>query len=170
MNKKLLETLNHQITAEMYSAYLYLAMSADMANKGYQGLAAWFSAQAQEEMVHAMKFYHFIQERGEAVVLGAIDAPPTTWKDPKAAFEGALEHEKYVTSLINNLYKMAQKAGDYATEIMLHWFISEQVEEEATANEILDKIRLLNNAPNGMYLLDRELGVRAPLFTMPAGD
>ena len=170
MNKKLVEAINDQINAEMFSAYLYQAMAADMEFKGYQGVANWFTVQAQEEMVHAMKFYRFLMERGEKVVLKALDTPPSTWKDLKTVFSASLEHEKYITKRIHDLFKLAQKSGDYATEIMLHWFITEQVEEEANANEILGKLELLGNAPNGAYLLDRELGARVPLFTMPAGE
>ncbi len=165
---KLYEALNDQINAEMFSAYLYQAMAADMESKGFTGISHWFTAQAQEEMVHAMKFYGYILERGEKVTLKAIEAPQTTWKDAKAAFEAALEHEKYITSRINNLVKLARKADDYATEIMLHWFVTEQVEEEAHANEILAKIHLMGKTPDAMYLLDRELAARPMLFTMPA--
>ncbi|MBU1244704.1 ferritin [Myxococcota bacterium] len=164
---KLFEAINDQINAEMFSAYLYQSMAADMEHKGFAGIAHWFLAQAQEEMVHAMKFYGYIIERGEKVTLKALEAPQTTWKDPKAVFEAALTHEKYITSRINNLYKLAQKAGDPATEIMLHWFIKEQVEEEANANEILAKIQLMGKTPDAMYLLDRELAARPMLFTMP---
>lgn len=164
---KLFEAINDQINAEMFSAYLYQAMAADMEDKGYTGVANWFTAQAQEEMVHAMKFYRYIIERGEKVTLKAIEAPQASWKDPQAAFAAALEHEKYITSRINNLVKLARKADDFATEFMLHWFVTEQVEEEAHANEILAKIKLMANAPNAMYILDRELGARPTLFTMP---
>ena len=164
---KLFDAINDQITAEMFSAYLYQAMAADMEHKGFAGIAHWFTAQAQEEMVHAMKFYGYIIERGEKVILKALETPQDTWKDPKAVFDAALAHEKYITSRINNLYKLAQKAGDPATEIMLHWFIKEQVEEEANANEILAKIQLMGKTPDAMYLLDRELSTRPILFTMP---
>jgi ferritin len=164
---KLFEAINDQINAEMFSAYLYQSMAADMEHKGFAGIAHWFTAQAQEEMVHSMKFYRYILERGEQVTLKALEAPQTSWKDPKAAFEAALEHEKYITARINNLVKLARKADDYATEFMLHWFVNEQVEEEAHANEILAKLQLMGSTPNALYMLDRELSTRPILFTMP---
>lgn len=157
---KVFEAIVEQIHEEMASSYLYMAMSADMESKGFSGIARWFAAQAMEEMGHAMKFYRYLVERGHKVTFGALEAPPASWKDPKAAFDATLAHEKHITGRIHALYRLAQKANDPATEVLLHGFIREQVEEEASVNDILMKIEMLGKAPNALFLLDRELGAR----------
>jgi ferritin len=122
--------------------------------------------QAQEEMVHAMKFYDFINERGGRVILEPIEAPPTDWDSPLATFEAVYEHEQKVTGLINELVELALEKHDHATNIFLQWFVSEQVEEEDSANDVVEKIKLVGDAKGGLFMLDRELGQR--VFTPPA--
>lgn len=157
---KVFEAIVEQIREEIASSYLYMAMSADMESKGFTGTARWFAAQAMEEMGHAMKFYRYLVERGHKVTFATIEAPPSTWEDIKAVFDATLAHEKHITERIHKLYRLAQQSNDPATEVMLHWFIKEQVEEEAAVNDILAKIEMLGKAPNAMFLLDRELGSR----------
>ena len=160
------KALNDQINAEMYSAYLYLSMSAYFQSKSLTGFANWMKVQAQEEMVHAMKMYDFVNERGGRVILAAIAAPPLEWDSPLNAFEGVYEHEQKVTGLINNLVELALEEHDHATNIFLQWFVSEQVEEEDSANEVVQKIKLMGDAQGGLFMLDRELGQR--VFSPPA--
>lgn len=157
---KVFEAIVEQIREEIASSYLYMAMSADMESKGFTGTARWFAAQAMEEMGHAMKFYRYLVERGHKVTFATIEAPPSTWEDLKAAFDATLAHEKHITERTHKLYRLAQQANDPATEVMLHWFIKEQVEEEAAVNDILAKIEMLGKTPHAMFLLDRELGSR----------
>jgi ferritin len=159
-SEKMERALNDQSNAEMYSAYLYLAMSAYFESVSLKGFANWMMVQAQEEMTHAMKFYNFVNERGGRVVLKAIEAPPKEWAHPQEVFEAVLEHEKKVTGLINSLVDLAIEERDHASNIFLQWFVSEQVEEEDSANEVLQKIKLIGDARGNMFLLDRELGAR----------
>ncbi|MBW1701958.1 MAG: ferritin [Deltaproteobacteria bacterium] len=166
LNEKMERALNGQINAEMYSAYLYLSMSAYFESISLRGFASWMKVQAQEEMVHAMKFYAFINERGGRVILKSIEAPATEWASPLAAFEGVSQHEQKVTALINDLVELASKEHDYASGIFLQWFVTEQVEEEDSANEVVQKIKLMGDAKGGLFMLDRELGQR--VFTPPA--
>lgn len=160
LSEKMLNELNEQINAELYSAYLYLSMSAWFEDENLPGFAAWMRMQAQEESAHAMRFFAYITERGGRVKLGAIDAPPAEWKSPEAAFENVLEHERKVTSLIHKLVELARGENDYATDAMLQWFVNEQVEEEATAEDILQKLRRLKDSPQGLFMLDATLGER----------
>ena len=166
LNNDMEKALNAQVNAEMYSAYLYLSMSAFFQSKSLSGFAGWMRVQAQEEMVHAMKFYDFINERGGRVILEPIEAPPTDWDSPLATFEAVYAHEQKVTGLINELVELALEKHDHATNIFLHWFVSEQVEEEDSANEVVEKIKLVGDAKGGLFMLDRELGQR--VFTPPA--
>jgi len=166
LNKEMERALNAQVNAEMYSAYLYLSMSAYFQSKSLGGFSNWMRVQAQEEMVHAMKIYDFINERGGRVILAPIGAPPTEWDSPLATFEAVYEHEQKVTGLINELVELALEKHDHATNIFLQWFVSEQVEEEDSANDVVEKIKLMGDARGGMFMLDRELGQR--VFTPPA--
>lgn len=159
-NKVLEKALNEQLNAEMYSAYLYLSMSAYFSDIGLDGFANWMRVQAKEEQFHAMKFYDYINERGGRVLLSAIKAPKTEWDSPLACIEAVLEHEKHVTYLINNLVDLAIQEKDHATNIFLQWFVTEQVEEEDNVNAVLNKLRLLEGAGNGMFILDKELSTR----------
>ena len=159
----MLKALNDQFAAEMYSSYLYLSMASDFASKGLGGFANWMRVQSQEENVHAMMFFDFILERGGKVIPDALEKPPSAWDSPSAAFAAALSHEKYITGRINDLADLAIQSKDHATNAFLQWFITEQVEEESSARDVLDK---LNIAQGGMlYSLDKELGLR--VFTPP---
>ena len=166
LNNDMGKVLNAQVNAEMYSAYLYLSMSAYFQSKSLGGFASWMRVQAQEEMVHAMKLYDFINERGGRVILELIEAPPTEWDSPLATMEAVYEHEQKVTGLINDLVELALEKHDHATNIFLQWFVSEQVEEEDSANDVVEKIKLMGDARGGLFMLDRELGQR--VFTPPA--
>ncbi|OPX37237.1 MAG: ferritin [Desulfobacteraceae bacterium 4484_190.2] len=166
LNNNMEKALNTQVNAEMYSAYLYLSMSAYFQAKSLGGFASWMRVQAQEEMVHAMKLYDFINERGGRVILELIEAPPTEWESPLATMEAVYEHEQKVTGLINELVELALEKHDHATNIFLQWFVSEQVEEEDSANDVVEKIKLMGDARGGLFMLDRELGQR--VFTPPA--
>jgi len=166
ISKKMEKALNEQVNAEMYSSYLYLSMESFFKSLNLNGFANWMRVQTQEEMVHAMKIYDFINERGGRVTLKAIDGPPTKWDSPLAVFEAAFEHEQKVTGLINDLVDLAIREKDHATNSFLHWFVTEQVEEEASADKIVRQLKMMENAPGGMFMLDRELGQR--VFTPPA--
>jgi len=166
LSEKMEKALNDQIQAEMYSAYLYLSMEAYFQSVNLNGFAAWMRAQTQEEMVHAMKFYDFICERGGKVILQAIDAPPSEWDSPLAAFEGAYEHEQMVTARINDLVDVAIAERDHATNNFLQWFVAEQVEEEDSTNAVVHQVKLVGEAQGGLFMLDRELGQR--IFTPPS--
>ena len=166
LKKKMLKGMNDQINAEMFSSYLYLSMEAYFQSISLRGFAVWMRAQAQEEMVHAMKFYDFVNERGGKVTLEAIAKPESTWSSPLAAFEAALAHEQHVTSLINDLVDLAISEKDHASNIFLQWFVSEQVEEESSAGEVVDRLKLIKDNTSGLFMMDAELGRR--VFTMPA--
>lgn len=161
ISKKMQNSLNAQINAEMYSAYLYLAMSADLNSKNLPGFASWMKIQAQEEMGHAMKIYGFIEECLGRVVLKAIDEPQKDWASPLAIFEQAFKHEQKVTGLINKLVDQAIEENDHATRGFLQWFVDEQVEEEATADAIVQKLKMIKDMPGGLFMLDKELAQRA---------
>ena len=167
LSKKMEKALNAQINAEMYSSYLYLSMSADLDGKALAGFSNWMKIQAQEELYHAMKLYDFVLERGGSVTLDTIEAPQTEWKSPLAIFQAAYKHELLVTSLINKLMDLAIKEKDHATNNFLQWYVKEQVEEEASADEIVQKIKLIGSQGNGIFMLDKEMAARPPLFTFP---
>jgi len=159
------KAINSQINAEFYSSYLYLAMSAHFESMSLAGMANWMRMQAQEEMFHGMKMYDFVHERGGKVVLSAISKPPANWKTPLAVFSEVLKHEQKVTALINELVNAALDERDHATNIFLQWFVTEQVEEEASASAIVDKLKMIGKDANGLFVLDQELGQR--VFTPP---
>jgi ferritin len=160
--------LNKQINAEIYSAYLYLSMAAWAHDKNLNGVANWMQVQAQEEMFHAMKIYGYVNDRGGRVNLTAIDGPPTDWESPLHLFEQVYKHEVHVTSLIHNLVDVAQKEKDRSTESMLQWFVDEQVEEESTADDIVQQIKLAGEQGAGLFMVDRELATR--VYTPPAAE
>lgn len=162
------QALNKQINGELYSAYLYLAMSTHLQSLNYIGGASWFRVQAQEEMSHVMKLYDYVMERGGKAELTAIEAPPAEWESPLAAFEAAYQHELHVSGLINKLVDLAIKESDHATNNMLQWFVAEQVEEEASANEIVQKLKLAGNDGGGLLIIDQELAGRT--LTLPAAE
>lgn len=160
INKKIESIMNDQIKHELYSAYMYLAMAAQFEAQNHPGFAHWMKKQAEEEMEHAMKFFEFINERGGKVTLQAIDQPPAEYGTPQEAFAAALAHEEKVTSLINAIYKAALEENDYASQTFLHWFINEQVEEEAAATEIVEALKLIGDKGHAVYQLDRQLAQR----------
>ncbi len=170
LSKKLEEALNDQVQAEWYSGYLYLAMSSYFESQNLSGMAAWMNAQFKEELIHAMKFYYYIIERGGRALLKEIKAPPVEWDSPQAAFEAALKHEQYITSRIYKLVELAQEEKDFATLSFLQWYVDEQVEEEASAEENLKKLELLAQAPGGVYMVDKELGARPAPFVLPTAE
>ncbi len=155
------DAMNEQIKNELYSAYLYLSMAAYCESINLPGFAHWMRMQDEEERIHGMKFYDFIHERGGRVILHAIDQPTAEFESPLDVFEKTLEHEQHVTSLINNLYALAVEEKDYASQIFLQWFISEQVEEEDSASQIIETLKMIENSRQGLLMLDRELGGRA---------
>jgi len=169
MLKKKIETaLNKQIVAEFYSSYLYLSMEAYFDSINLKGMASWMHVQALEETTHAMKIFNFINERGGRVTLGAIEKPPVNWKSPLAVFENSYKHEQMVTGLINNLADLAVAEKDHASQIFLQWFVTEQVEEEASAQEVVQKLKLLGDNPPALLMLDNELAAR--VFVPPATE
>ncbi|HOV99375.1 MAG TPA: ferritin [Bacteroidota bacterium] len=160
MTTAMLNALNEQINQELFSAYLYLSMAAHFEATNLPGMAQWMKVQAHEETIHAMKFYNFILDRGGKVTLKAIAQPQTEFKSPMDIFKQALEHEKKVTSLINKLYEQAQADKDYPAQVMLQWFINEQVEEEKNATEIVARLELIGESKGQLVYLDHELGKR----------
>jgi len=160
------KALNDQINAELYSAYLYLSMAAALEDMGLPGFANWTRIQNEEETFHAMKIYDFIIERGGRVKLAAIDAPPSEWKDVLTVFKEILKHEQLVTSLINHLMDTAIEQKDHATNMFLQWFVTEQVEEEANVDEVLQQLDLANDSKGALFMLDKEMATR--IFTPPS--
>ncbi len=160
MTTAMLNALNEQINQELFSAYLYLSMAAHFEATNLPGMAQWMKVQAHEETIHAMKFYNFIFDRGGKVTLKAIAQPQTEFKSPMDIFKQALEHEKKVTSLINKLYEQAQADKDYPAQVMLQWFINEQVEEEKNASDIVARLELIGESKGQLVYLDHELGKR----------
>ncbi|WP_254840407.1 ferritin [Natronomonas marina] len=154
------EALNEQINAELYSEYMYLSMAAYYEEEGLPGFAAWMRAQADEEHDHAMRIYDFVLDRDGRVLLDGIEEPPTEWESPAAAFEAAYDHEVEISGMIDDLVELARAENDNATENMLQWFVAEQVEEEATAADIVDKLRYVGDDGPGLLMIDRELGQR----------
>lgn len=165
LSEKMEKALNSQINAELYSAYMYLAMAAYFEQNNLSGFANWMRVQFQEEQMHAMKLFDYVFERGGKVTLTAIEAPPSQWKSPQDVFEATLEHEQKVTGLIDDLVRLARDLKDTATEIFLQWHVTEQVEEEDSAGRILNWLTMSGGSPQALFMLDRELGQRS--FTPP---
>ncbi len=168
IGKKMQDAMNDQINAETFSAYLYWSMAAYFESENLPGFAGWMRVQAQEEMVHAAKLAGFIHERGGRVLLKAIKAPATEWDSALAAFEAAYKHEQLVSGRINGLVDLAASQKDHASAAFLQWFVTEQVEEEASADAIVQKLKRVQKAPGGLYMLDREMGART--FRPPAAS
>jgi ferritin len=166
LSEKMTEALNEQINKEIYSAYLYLSMSAYSTFIGMKGFANWFMVQYQEEMVHAMKIFDYINDQGGQAKLLAVKQPPTEFGSPLEMFEKTLEHEKFVTKCINDLVNLAIREKDHASNIFLQWFVTEQIEEEANDNEIISKLKLVGKDGKGLFMIDKELAAR--VFTLPA--
>ena len=166
MDAKVYELINDQINKELHSAYLYLSFADYYEEEGLSGYANYFEIQAQEERDHAMIFRNYLHENGEAVKLLAIDMPDKTFANFLEPLEAAMEHEKYVTSLINDIYSAAFAVNDYRTMKFLDWFIEEQGEEEDTAETMLTRMKLFGNDAKALYDLDQECAAR--VYTAPA--
>jgi ferritin len=161
LSKKLEKALNAHMNEELYSFYIYLAMAAYLEANYLKGMATWMQLQAKEELAHAMKFYAYIHDRNAEVALLAIAQPPKTWESPLAVFENAYAHEQHITGRIGALVDLAAKENDHATVNFLQWFVKEQVEEEATVDPIVHRLQLAGDNIAAVYVLDRELGMRA---------
>lgn len=166
ISKRLHDAINAQINAELWSAYLYLAMSLDAENKGYKGVANWFYVQFQEEQAHARIFMNYLNSRDAKVTLLPIDPVPASWDSVLDMFRQTLEHEKKVTSLINNLAFIATDDRDFASINRLNWFIDEQVEEEESARDMIAGVESVEGNKYGMYMLDKDLAART--YTAPS--
>ena len=168
ISKKMVKALNEQVNAEFFSAYLYLSMESYFKSLNLNGFANWMKVQTQEEVSHAMKIYEFINERGGRITLKAIDGPQTEWDSPLEVFKAVYEHEQKVTSLINNLVNLAIEEKDHATNTFLQWFVNEQVEEESSADDMVQQLKMMEKAPGGLFMLARELAQR--VFTPPTAE
>jgi ferritin len=160
ISAKMQGELNQQINAELYSAYLYLSMSAYYQSENLPGLANWMKVQASEEVEHAMKFVGYLEERGGRVLLAQVTAPPAEWAAPAAPFQDAYAHEVSVTTRIHHLVALARDEKDYATESFLTWFVDEQVEEEAAADLIVKQFAMIGGSTGALFQLDHHLGKR----------
>lgn len=161
LSKGIQEAINDQIHHEFHSAYTYLSMAAFMEAANFKGFAHWMRMQAKEEVNHAMKLFDYVNDRNGRVTLKALEQPTIEFKSVLATFEQALAHEIKVTGMIHNLYKLANDESDFATVVQLQWFIAEQVEEEATATEVVDRLKIAGNDGAGLLLLDKEMGARS---------
>ncbi len=160
ISEKMAEAINEQINAEMYSGYLYLSMAVDFAEKNLDGFEHWMRLQAQEELDHGMRFLDYLQERGGHVELETIEKPEVEWKTPLEAFEYVYQHECKVTGMINDLVDLAEKEKDRATVNMLQWFVDEQVEEEDSADEIVQKLKMVGDNPSALLMMNEKLAQR----------
>ncbi|MFQ5975753.1 MAG: ferritin [Candidatus Hydrothermarchaeales archaeon] len=161
LNEKMEEALNSQLNFEIYSAYIYFSMSAYFLSIKLPGFAQWMRAQTQEEMVHVMKFYDYINEREGRIKLQQIDRPATEWESPLKAFENALNHEKIVTGRINDMVTLAIEVKDQVTNNFLQWYVKEQVEEEESVGGVVEKIKEIGDETSGLQKIDQELSTRA---------
>ncbi len=169
MDKRIEKAMNDQIAKELYSSYLYLSMSAYFESENLGGFAHWMRVQASEEISHAMKFFHFVYDRGGKVQLKVIDQPPHQFDSPEDVLTKTLEHEKLVTQSINDLYAVAQQVNDNASLIFLEWFVTEQVEEEKNVSDILGQFKYISKESPGILMLDKELGARPMAIFQPNG-
>ncbi|MFW5945741.1 MAG: ferritin [Candidatus Natronoplasma sp.] len=160
INEDIQEAINEQINAELYSAYIYLSMAADLGDRGLDGFETWMYSQFIEEINHAMRLYQYIESRGGRVKLEEIEKPKTEWDSPLEIFKDAYEHEQYVTGRINELADLAEEKNDRATLQMLQWFIDEQVEEEESAEEIVDQLEMVGDDSSALLMMDKEMGQR----------
>lgn len=160
VSKKLEQAINKQINAELWSAYLYLSMSMHFAKEGLPGVSNWFKIQFEEEQMHALKFMDYLISKGNSVELKPIDKVDTSWNNVIHAFEETLKHERVVTALINDLVALARKENDYSTDNLLQWFVNEQVEEEETAQGLIDALKLIGDNGFGLYTFDKDLAKR----------
>lgn len=162
------EALNEQFNAELYSSYLYLSMSAWFSERSLSGFASWMRIQTQEEVFHAMKIYDYILERGGSIALAAIEKPENDWKNEVDVVREVVAHEAKVTAMVNNLVEVALAEKDHATNIFLQWFVTEQVEEEASVGDVLGRVKMIQGDSAALFALDLELGKR--VYTSPSDD
>jgi ferritin len=160
MRPKVEKALNEQIQAEFFSFYLYLSVAAYFHANHLDGFAHWMRIQSQEEFAHAMKLFDFLNERGGTVELLPLDGPTREWPSPLAAVEAVLNHERAISERINRLVDLATSENDHATTVMLHWYVNEQVEEEATAATLFHQVKMIESSPHGLLMIDRELAGR----------
>lgn len=160
LSERMIKALNEQLNKELFSAYFYMGIASYFKEKGLDGFASWMEAQAEEELEHALKFYDYIFNRGGRVKLERIEKPKQDFESPLKAFEAVYLHEVGVTQSIFKLVDIAEEEKDRATYQFLQWFVEEQVEEEASTKAIVDKLRIIGDNPHGLFMLDRELGVR----------
>lgn len=160
IKEKILKTLNKQINEELYSSYLYLSMSTYFSSLNYDGFAKWMRLQSKEEYEHGMKIYDYILQRDGKVVLSKIETPKALWKSPLEVFQETLKHEQHISACINNIVDLATQEKDHATSQFFQWYVAEQVEEEANASNILEKMKMVGDNKSGLFMLDRELGHR----------
>ncbi len=160
LSKPVQDAINEQIKNELYSSYLYLSMAAHFESTNLPGFAHWMKIQATEEAKHAMKFFEYIYERGGKVTLKAIDQPPSDFKSPLAIFQSAQKHEQKVTAMIHKLYELALKESDYPSQVMLQWFIKEQVEEEKNAESIIEQLKMAGDSSAALLMADRQFAAR----------
>lgn len=161
IKQKMVDALNAQINEELYSAYLYAGMRAYFESTNLKGFGNWMRIQVEEELFHVRKFMNFIFERGGEASLKAIKAPTMKWDSPLAAFEAAYKHECHISGCIDKLATLAMKEDDHAARVFLEWFVTEQVEEEANADAMVQNLKRMQDAPGGLFMLDREAGLRA---------
>lgn len=154
------QALNDQVKNEFYSAHVYLSMCAWFEDQGLPGFASWMRLQYQEELGHGIKIFDFINDRDGKVIIDGVEAPPTTWSSPLDAFQAAHENEKAVSKSIDDLYNLADTENDHATKVMLQWFITEQVEEEASTKQAVDRLKLAGDDSSALLVLDEQLGAR----------
>lgn len=166
LTKKMEAALNEQINREMYSAYLYMSMSADSTFKGLKGFANWFMVQYHEEMLHAMKMFEYITRHGGKVTLNAIVQPPLVFESAMDMFQQTLKHEQFVTQCIYDLSNLAVSEKDHATQTFLQWYVTEQVEEEENDNDVIAQLKLIGSDTAGLFMLDKDMGTR--MLTVPS--
>jgi ferritin len=165
ISKKMAATLNEHLNYEFFSSYVYVSMASHAQHIGLKGFAHWFRIQVQEELIHVQKFYNYILDQGEKVILEAIEKPQNEFESPLALYEITLGHERQVTARINKVASFAKEENDHATSAMLQWFITEQVEEEAAVSDIIQQLKLVGNSGSGLFMIDKELAAR--VLTVP---
>jgi ferritin len=170
LTERMQDALNGQINAELYSAYLYLSMAAYYESLDLRGFANWMRVQVQEELTHAAKIFDYVNEREGRVTLHPVEGPPSEWDSPRAPFEDAYRHEQKVTDMINRLVDIAKEERDHATDNFLQWFVAEQVEEVASVNEVVQRLKLGGDSGYGLLMIDRELAQRVFVSPATAGE
>ncbi|PCJ16430.1 MAG: ferritin [Candidatus Cloacimonadota bacterium] len=160
LTESMLKAINEQLNFEMYSANVYLSMSAYFKRNALNGFADWMKLQAQEEFEHAMKIFDYISAKGGKIEISSMDAPQSEWTGPLNVMQYTLIHEQEVTNRINNLFQIAHENNDHSTSVFFHWFIEEQVQEEAQVNEVIDKLILVGDSSHGIFMIDDKMGLR----------